>query len=57
MYDSILKNRNEAAHGQGSHASIKDVKQYYEQGHIVLDYFREALFHDADDCILSEDGG
>lgn len=43
MYDSILVNRNSVAHGEGSAASFRDVKRYYEEGHVVLDYFRDAL--------------
>lgn len=43
MYDSILTNRNSVAHGEGSAASFEDVKRYYEEGHMVLDYFRDAL--------------
>lgn len=43
MYDSILTNRNSVAHGGVSAASFQDVKRYYEEGHVVLDYFRDAL--------------
>lgn len=44
MYDSILINRHEIAHGGGSVVTVGDVKQYYEYGHCVLDYLRDALF-------------
>ncbi len=43
MYDSILTNRNLVAHGEGSGATLRDVKRYYEEGHAVLDYFGDAL--------------
>ena len=43
MYDSILANRHLVAHGEGSKATMREVKQYYEEGHAVLDYFRDAL--------------
>ena len=44
LYESIRNNRNRVAHGEGSNATFRDVKQYYEGGHLVLDYFREALW-------------
>ena len=43
MYSSIWSNRNLVAHGEGSPVTFRDIKQYYEEGHVVLDYFREAL--------------
>ena len=43
MYESMLTNRNQVAHGGGSNATMQDVRRYYEEGHVVLDYFREAL--------------
>lgn len=45
-YDSILKNRNSVAHGEGSGVTIGEVREFYERAHTVLDYFREALFAD-----------
>ena len=44
MYSSIVADRNRVAHGEGSDATLEDVKQYYEMGHEMLDYFRDALF-------------
>ena len=43
-YESIRSNRNRVAHGEGSNATFLEVKRYYERGHVVLDYFREALW-------------
>ena len=43
MYSSIVSDRNKVAHGEGSDATLEDVKQFYEGGHEVLDYFRDAL--------------
>lgn len=43
MYESMLTNRNQVAHGGGSNATMQDVRRYYEEGHVVLDYFRDAL--------------
>ena len=49
MYDSILNNRHNTAHGEGSDVTFGDIKQYYEHGHCVLDYFRDALFQNVDE--------
>ena len=49
MYDSILNNRHNTAHGEGSDVTFGDVKQYYEHGHCVLDYFQDALFQSVDE--------
>ena len=46
MYDNIRTNRNLVAHGDGSYATLADVKQFYEGGHVVLDYFRDTLWND-----------
>ena len=44
MYDSVWTNRNSVAHGEGSSATLGDVKRFYQEGHVVLDFFREALW-------------
>ena len=43
MYSSIINNRNDVAHGGTSNVTIEDVRQYYQEGHVVLDYFGQAL--------------
>lgn len=43
-YNSLLRNRNSVAHGQGSAVTLEEVKGFYLGAHVVLDYFREALF-------------
>jgi len=43
MYDSIVTIRNRLAHGGERNATFLDVARYYEEGHVVLDYFRDAL--------------
>ena len=48
-YDSILSNRNQVAHGGGSNATLREVKEYYEDRHLVLDYLRDALFQNVDE--------
>ena len=37
-------NRNSVAHGEGSSATLEEVKRYYEGGHVLLDYFKDALW-------------
>ena len=48
MYSSIVADRNKVAHGEGSDATLEDVKQYYEGGHVLLDYFKDALWLEDD---------
>ena len=42
-YESVLANRNNVAHGKGTNATFDDVKMYYRKGHVILDYFKQAL--------------
>ena len=42
-YNSILTNRNSVAHGGGTSATFEDVKMYYKESHVILDYFKQAL--------------
>lgn len=44
MYDSLMRNRNAAAHGEGVSATLEEIEEYYLHAHVVLDHFREALF-------------
>ena len=43
-YGNILTNRNAVAHSEGSNATFGDVKMFYEESHVLLDFFRKALF-------------
>lgn len=43
FYNNIVTNRHMVAHSEGSHATFQDVKCFYEEGHIVLDFFCQAL--------------
>ena len=45
MYSNIVINRNAVAHGKGSSVTFGDLKQYYEEGHVMLDYFHDALWN------------
>lgn len=44
MYSSIVVSRNAVAHGGASQATLREVRQFYEAGHAVLDYFDAALW-------------
>jgi len=43
FYNNIVVNRHRVAHSVGSNATFREAKQFYEQGHVVLDFFRNAL--------------
>ncbi len=43
LYNNIVTNRHGVAHSGGGNATFSEVKDFYEKGHIVLDFFREAL--------------
>lgn len=43
-YSSIVTNRNHAAHGRPVQVTMSDVREFYESGHVVLDWFRDALW-------------
>ena len=45
FYNSLITNRHDAAHRTGSNLTFADVKRFYEEGHIVLDFFRDALLY------------
>ena len=42
-YNNIITNRNDVAHSTGSNVTFQDVQSFYEQGHVILDFFRETL--------------
>ena len=43
-YGSIVTNRNHAAHGRPVQVTMDDVEEFYETGHVVLDWFEAALW-------------
>ena len=43
LYNNIVTNRHGVAHSEGSNATFREVKQFYEEGHVVLDFFQQAL--------------
>ena len=42
--NNIITNRHNLAHKSGSSITFREVEAFYEEGHIVLDFFRGALF-------------
>ena len=44
FYNNIITNRHNLAHKSGSSITFREVEAFYEEGHIVLDFFRGALF-------------
>ena len=43
-YGNIVTNRNHVAHGRPVQATMNDVEEFYETGHVVLDWFKAALW-------------
>jgi hypothetical protein len=43
FYNNIVINRHSAAHAEGGNLTFGEVKRFYEEGHIVLDFFRDTL--------------
>jgi hypothetical protein len=43
FYNNIVTNRHGVAHSDGGNVTFIEVKKFYEQGHVILDYFRETL--------------
>ena len=42
-YGLLLEQRHQTAHLEGTTATFQNVRDWYEAGHIVLDFFREIL--------------
>ena len=43
FYNNLITNRNDTAHRLGSNLTFEEVKQFYQEGHVILDFFRETL--------------
>ena len=43
FYNNIVVKRHGVAHSAGSNVTFRELKQSYDEGHVVLDFFREAL--------------
>ena len=44
-YNNLIVNRHDTAHSSGSNATFLDIQQFYQEGHSVLDCFRETLLN------------
>lgn len=45
FYNKIVTNRHGVAHSEGTNATFPEVKRFYEEGHVVLEFFKDALLH------------
>ena len=43
-YVSLVSERNNAAHGEDVKVTFNDVQRYYEDGHVVLKLFKDAMW-------------
>ena len=43
-YENIIRNRNDVAHGRPFQMTLREVREFYESGHVVLDWFESALW-------------
>lgn len=43
LYNNIVTKRHGVAHSYGTNITFQEVKQFYEEGHIVLDFFQDVL--------------
>ncbi len=43
FYNNLITNRHNTAHSGGSGLTFEEVKYFYEEGHVVLDFFRQSL--------------
>jgi hypothetical protein len=53
-YNNIVTNRHGIAHTQGGNVTFKEAKAFYEEGHVVLDFFREALLSEGVQAAVGE---
>ncbi len=45
FYNNIVTNRHLVAHSSGANTTFPEFKGFYEEGHVVLDFFRETLLN------------
>ena len=43
FYNNLISNRHDTAHSSGSSVTFLDIKNFYQEGHLVLDFFRDTL--------------
>jgi FKBP-type peptidyl-prolyl cis-trans isomerase (trigger factor) len=43
VYDNIITNRNIVAHEESINVTLRELRQSYEEGHIVLDFLEETI--------------
>jgi hypothetical protein len=45
FYNNIVTNRHRVAHSSGANTTFPEFKRFYEEGHVILDFFRETLLN------------
>ena len=45
FYNNIIANRHDTAHSIGSNLGFQEVKEFYQEGHVVIDFFKRTLFN------------
>ena len=45
-YNNLIENRHRVAHATGSNITFAEVRQFYDEGHLMLDLFEDALLSD-----------
>ena len=43
FYNNIVVNRHAAAHTQSINVTLRELRQFYEEGHVVLDFLEETI--------------
>jgi hypothetical protein len=43
FFNNIISNRHDTAHGPGGNLTFNELVRFYENGHVVLDAFKEVL--------------
>jgi hypothetical protein len=43
FYDNIITNRQGVAHTKSLNITLKELREFYEEGHIILDFFNETI--------------
>lgn len=51
FYNNIVTNRHGVAHSNGGNVTFADLKMFYEEGHVVLDYFRDTLLTENNEAL------
>lgn len=45
FYNNIVTNRHRVAHSSGANTTFPEFKRFYDEGHVILDFFRDTLLN------------